>query len=110
MKLSCIGSKEGRERLINQLGVDAGVSSDELWPIYKKWIAGNRKTLDEYLQKIIEQYAAPEAVVRHARRDSEKEYYSYGYQYLIELLSEEKMRQRQKELEKIEAELASYTS
>ena len=62
--------------------------------------------LNKQLEKIIEQYNAPEAVVEHARQDSKKEYYSYCYQYLIELFSKEKMQEVQKELEKIEAELA----
>ncbi len=106
LKATTVGWKEAREQLSKNLGVDIRTNPNELWFVYKTFLKDNKNVRQKQLEKIIEQYNAPEAVVEHARQDSKKEYYSYCYQYLIELFSKEKMQEVQKELEKIEAELA----
>jgi len=64
--------------------------------------------IEEHLNKIIEKYNAPPAVIEHAKRDSKKELYLFGYEYLIQLLSKEQFQQLQKELEAAENELEKY--
>ena len=44
-------------------------------------------------------------MVEHAWQDSEKEYYGFGYKYLIDLFSPEKMQETQEQIEEIEREL-----
>jgi hypothetical protein len=108
VKLMSISSGQIRKRMMIEMGLDTEINSDELWLAYKKWVIKNKKTIQGRLQKIIEKYNAPEAIVEHARWDLKKEYYGFGYKYLIDLFSQEKMQETQKELEKLEAELAEY--
>jgi len=111
VRMMYTGSKEGREQLCRILGVDADTNPTELWLAYKTYgVALNKSANQDHLEKLIQQYDVPEAVVEHARQDSKKEYYGFGYKFLIDLFSREKMQETQKELEKIEGKLANYNN
>lgn len=102
------GSTEAREQLSRFLGVNAYADQNELWEAWEEAAKFSKGDDRRRLRRLRAQYDVPDAVVEHARQDSKKEYYGYAYKYLIELFSEEKRQEREKELKRIEAELAKY--
>ena len=108
VRMTQIGWKEGQERLIGLLGLDSKTDPDEIWSAYKAYLAKNKGFGQKHLEEVVKKYNVPETVVQHARWDSKKEYYEFGYKYLIDLFSEEKIQEAQNRLKEIEIELASY--
>ena len=90
------------------MDVDPDAEQEQLWQVWKKATVSNEDNIERRLEQLREKYQVPDAVVEHAYKDSKKEYYGYAYKYLIELFSEEKRQEREKELEGIEVELAKY--
>jgi len=102
------GTIEGRKQLSHFIGVPANMDQDKMWDAYRGYLTLIKKQAQLHLRKLRAQYNIPDVVVEHARQDSKKEYYGHAYKYLIELFSEEKRQEREKELERIETELAKY--
>ena len=102
------GTMEARQHLLCFLDIDKNADQDEFWREWKKSTALRKNDIQKHFDRLKEKYKVPDAVIQHAHKDSMKELHEYAYGYLIELLSEEKKREREKELERIEAELAKY--
>ncbi|UCE99949.1 MAG: hypothetical protein JSV82_02465, partial [Planctomycetota bacterium] len=106
------GMDEPTKEFFALLGMDKSTDPDEFWRSVKEvFIIFFRKSRElRRLRQLRVLYDIPDAVFEQACDDSnpKKELYTFGYRYLIESLSEEKRQERQKELERIEAELAKY--
>lgn len=93
------------------LGMDKSTDPDKIWQAVKEVFIIFRKSGEQrHLRQLRVLYDIPDAVFEQAcdKSNSKKELYTFGYRYLIESLSEEKRQERQKELGRIETELAKY--
>jgi len=105
-----IGFDEPTREFFAHMGMDKSTDPDEFWRSVKEVIILRKSDERRRLRHWRVLYDVPDAVFEQACDDSnpKKELYTFGYRYLIESLSEEKRHERQKELERVEAELAKY--
>jgi len=101
---------EPTKEFFAHLGMDKSTHPDKIWRAVKEVIILSKSGERRRLRQLRVLYDIPDAVFGQACDDSnpKKELYTFGYRYLIESLSEEKKHERQKELERVEAELAKY--
>ncbi len=105
-----IGFDEPTREFFAHMGMDKSTDPDEFWRSVKEVIILRKSDERRRLRHWRVLYDVPDAVFEQACDDSnpKKELYTFGYRYLIESLSEEKRHERQKELERVETELAKY--